>query len=107
MTVGRVPGGCGLLTLYSYLDGNYNASTAYGHYDEKFTEKSLSDKYPNAGFLVMCYIENNVISKKTYDMMEKKKEFTKVYQSPVRKNKNSSNMFFFCIYDLNPPQPKV
>lgn len=53
-------------------------------------------QFGHTGFFVAGFIEDD-ICKEAYKILSKKHKI--VYQSPVRRNMNSGNMFYFVIFD--------
>ena len=67
---------------------------------ESLFGRDLSHLVPSggAGWELVAFIENDKCSM-AYKTL--KKRWPIVYQSPVRRNINSGNNFFFCIYDTS------
>ena len=82
--IGSVGYTCGLKYVGYFYDG----------YDP-FTKQQISQY--GTGFFVAGFI-NNKKCKKAYEYFCEKT--TLVYQSPVRRNRNTDNDFFFCIFDV-------
>lgn len=77
-----VDGTCGVGVLYDY---NKGWGPEIGYSSES-----------GCGWYVAGFIDNDTCKAAYEEMCEK---YTLVYQSPIRRNKNSGNMFFFCIFD--------
>lgn len=75
-------GACGVRLLHNFSEGS-----GYGKEIPKLGEASLS---------IAAFIDTKTC-KKMYKQL--KSQFKLVYQSSVRLNTNSDNMFFFCVYD--------
>lgn len=87
---GRIPGGCGVLNFYQFNVGYQSLSI--------YTKEYLKKNAPSAGWAIATFRVGYSTDQQVYD--ELKTMFPIVHQSPVRRNKNSDNDFFFCIYDL-------
>lgn len=85
---GNVPSACGLAWAGFFARPRLDAID----YPLLTKERMRS----GTGFFVVGFIKNKAC-KKAYE--EFCKEFQLVYQSPVRLNTNSNNLFFFCIFD--------
>lgn len=73
-----------------------------GDFGSDYWKKSVDEvkqsfaHYEGTGFFVAGFVNTSVCEKAYKELCDKNKI---VYQSPVRKNKNSDNNFFFCIFD--------
>ena len=88
----KLPGCCGIMHQYGL------------HRDTAGTEQSLRD-WNHAGYISLADIPDsysglNVISfnKNQLEAYDIKERYDIVFQSPVKRNKNSDNMFFFIVY---------
>lgn len=84
-------GTCGAGLLYNFRHG-------YGYYDHNL---ETSDPPGGAGWLCAGFIRNNTC-KEAYETL--KKRYKIVLQTPVRRNSNSGNGFFFLVYDTKKPR---
>lgn len=86
--IGQTPGTCGLGVIHGF-NSNFADIEIYG--------RPISTIVPQgAGFSVAGFIKTKKC-KLAYTELAKK--FEMVYQSPVRKNRNTGHRFFFVIYD--------
>jgi len=77
-----VTGACGISVLYEF---------GYG--------KEVSDILIGGGIGLVCagFIDGNETSDKVFNEMQKRGQL--LFKSPVRKNRNSGNMFYFAVFD--------
>lgn len=77
-------GACGVSVLFEF-------HTRYG--------KEISNLIPGAGIGLVCagFVDGQESSQEAFAEMEKRGPC--VYKSPVRKNRNSGNMFYFAVFD--------
>lgn len=88
----NLSGACGVSILYNFADAYYSGSIE----DRDFLGGAW---WTSAGFI------NTKDCKNYYE--EFKKHLQIVYQTPVRKNKNSGNAFIFVIYDGKVPVKNI
>jgi hypothetical protein len=86
-------GTCGVTLLWDFEMGHNWDS--YGHVHVADLNGSGGTGYAIAGFI------ENEICRRTYE--ELKAQFKIIWQSEVRMNENSDNLFFFVIYDRREP----
>lgn len=84
----NVGGNCGLGVLYNHslAKGGFYYSRA----------KTAAKQVGGTGFVVTGFVDSDACQA-VYD--ELKDNYEIIYQSPVRRNRNSGNDFFFCVYD--------
>lgn len=77
-------GACGVSVLFEF-------HAYYG--------KEISNLIPGAGIGLVCagFVDGQKSSQEAFAEMEKRGPC--VYKSPVRKNRNSGNMFYFAVFD--------
>lgn len=91
MLPGRITtlsGTCGVLVAHYF-----GITNTYANQSEL---PVLSNLKLSAGWVIAGFIHNQYC-KKAYEQWSEK--YNIVYQSPVRKNRNSGNQFFFVIFD--------
>lgn len=84
----NLPGTCGVAVNYGFQNGAGSRENSIGmqrYWRERGT-----------GFVIAGFI-NNSNCRKQYEKLADK--YPIVYQSPVRRNRNSGNDFFFIIFD--------
>lgn len=86
--VGSVPGTCGVGVVFGF-NSNDNDINRYGRPISGIPAR-------NAGFELAGFIDTPKCKAVYKELSEKWKT---VYQSPVRRNRNTGNKFFFVIYD--------
>ena len=86
-----VYGACGVSSLCGF------GTTSIWHEEQHDTKDLPKETRAGCGWVVCGFIDKRP-SKEMYDDMTSR--YPMVYQSPVRKNKNSRNNFFFCIFDV-------
>lgn len=87
---GTIVGSCGISTLYDFQDDDDFWAPPMGCLPNN---KNMDG---GCGWILIGFI-NTKLMRKVYQ--EACKKYTLVYQSPVRRNRNSGNQFFFCIFD--------
>lgn len=81
----NIPGACGVINLWYF-------TTTWNSVDVKDLQEE-----EGAGFLFVSFI-NSKNCKKVYEALSK--SYSILFQSEVRKNTNSNNQMFICIFDL-------
>jgi len=77
---------CGIELCFDFTD------------EKRLYNMDISHIKGGAGFALLAYVDDTICYK-MYEAMAKK--YPILYQSPVRKNLNSGNDFFFCIYAVS------
>lgn len=88
-----VPGSCGLGVAFefSYTTFVHPSWSSAKPIDKDFVHSG------GTGFFVAMFVVGDETCDKAYEVLKAKYEI--VYQSPVRKNVNSNNDVFFCVFD--------
>lgn len=85
---------CGVGVLYSFTD----SPKGFGYTLEELEERGGD---AGCGWYVVGFIDTPTCHTMYQECCEK---LELVYQSPVRRNINSNNDFFFCIFDVGQPK---
>lgn len=83
-----VHGSCGLSVVYGFRGESPE--------DQRWRDTILRPEAYGTGFYIAAFVDTEVC-RDTYTMLSKKHKI--VYQSPVRRNRNSGRGFFFCVFD--------
>lgn len=97
--IGAVPGNCGILLL-----SGHNNNRQPGDYWAPTLTKTRLANSRNTGFGITGFV-NEPRCKAVYNWLIKNYEI--VYQSPVRRNRNTGHDFFFVVFDTRTPAKKV
>jgi hypothetical protein len=84
-----LPGGCGV-GVYAYFQDSPDS------WEEKM-DISLAPHSGGAGYLITHFVVGDKLCDEAYKIL--KDRFPIVFESDKRKNKNSDNKVYFCVYD--------
>ena len=88
-----LPATCGVGVLFDFQE---RGSRWLG----ETIDEIKSDMQAGSGWYVVGFINTKTCRAAYEDLISNTKL---IYQSPVRRNRNSKNDFFFCIFDLGDP----
>lgn len=101
-------GQCGIGRLFSFQTeesaNKFNLSVGYPAYSSKTTLHTQVKNLKCTGFFGSGFL-NDDICKAVYE--ELAANYKLVFQTPVRKNSNSGNKFFYAMFDRNPENKDV
>ena len=100
-----ITGSCGIGNIYDYTFKKYGAvdRKSLDTINQDSSYYDPFDRHGGAGWQLASFAkdyydkDNTQVSKEAYEILCKTRRL--IFQSPVRKNKNSGNMFFFCVFD--------
>lgn len=92
----NLAGACGTFTLchFSETEGNPNYHPGW----REVTKESL-EKYSSIGVFYAGFLPEDPLSEKMFAHLSS--IAAPVYVSPVRRNPNSGNMFYFAVFELS------
>lgn len=90
----RPTGGCGIINFFGFSYG----AAGEGYWDNKSLERTILEalQHRHAGLFMASFIETRAC-KAAYNLLTSR--FRVVYQSSVRRNENTGNDFFMCVFE--------
>ena len=85
---------CGVIDVGDFSDSSNRWSTSLSRWIDGKSEELEVD--PRDAAFIQAEFINNSICKQAY--LEMCQRFTKIYQSPVRKNPSTGNELFMCVF---------
>jgi hypothetical protein len=86
-----VSGACGLGNFNNFIESKY--ASRWGTYSNNIPDNGDGG---GTGFFVAAFVESHICKNMYLELCSK---YKLCFQSEVRKNANSGNEFFFCVFD--------